>query len=176
MMPELFILQYRALPINQEYPPEGFANIVDPQDTAASPFGWHNDGTTSTISTAYGFDFTDLCTSSDCFRYRSGNNVISYKDSQAGTSLQSSSPLNFIYTYDPTQDPGTSNNLNAARVNTFFVANTIHDISYRYGFNEAAFNFQTNNFQKGGRGNDRVTVSVQDIAGVNNADFATPPE
>jgi extracellular elastinolytic metalloproteinase len=41
---------------------------------------------------------------------------------------------------------------------------------------QAAFNFQNNNFGKGGLGNDRVTISVQSTAGVNNADFSTPPE
>lgn len=41
---------------------------------------------------------------------------------------------------------------------------------------QATFNFQQNNFGKGGVGNDRVTASVQDSAGVDNADFATPPE
>ena len=36
--------------------------------------------------------------------------------------------------------------------------------------------FQNDNFGKGGKGNDRVTVSVQDSAGTNNADFSTPAE
>jgi hypothetical protein len=41
---------------------------------------------------------------------------------------------------------------------------------------QTAFNFQNSNFGKGGTGNDRVTVSVQDAVGTNNADFTTPPE
>lgn len=48
--------------------------------------------------------------------------------------------------------------------------------SVRYGFTEKAFNFQSNNFGRGGRGNDRVTVSVQDKSGLDNANFATPPD
>ena len=48
--------------------------------------------------------------------------------------------------------------------------------SIRYGFTEKSSNFQTNNFGKGGKGNDRITVSVQDKAGMDNADFATPPD
>lgn len=47
---------------------------------------------------------------------------------------------------------------------------------YRYGFDERAFNFQQDNFGKGGVGNDRVQISVQDISGTNNANFATPPD
>ena len=38
------------------------------------------------------------------------------------------------------------------------------------------FNFQNNNFNKGGKGNDRVTISVQDSSGIDNANFATPAE
>lgn len=40
----------------------------------------------------------------------------------------------------------------------------------------AAFNFQTDGMGKGGAGNDTVTVSVQDFAGTDNADFSTPPD
>ena len=50
------------------------------------------------------------------------------------------------------------------------------DITYRYGFTESAFNFQQNNNGNGGRANDRVTISVQDSAGTDNADFTTPAE
>lgn len=41
---------------------------------------------------------------------------------------------------------------------------------------KAASNFQNNNFGKGGAQNDRVTISVQDSSGTNNAQFKTPPE
>jgi extracellular elastinolytic metalloproteinase len=52
----------------------------------------------------------------------------------------------------------------------------VHDIAYKYGFTEQAFNFQQNNFNHGGKGGDRVHLSVQDGSGLNNANFATPPE
>ena len=44
----------------------------------------------------------------------------------------------------------------------------MHDISYMYGFTEAGFNFQNNNFDKGGEGDDRVVISVQDSDGTDN--------
>ncbi|KAF8970324.1 Fungalysin metallopeptidase-domain-containing protein [Flammula alnicola] len=66
--------------------------------------------------------------------------------------------------------------LNAARTNAFFIANIVHDFSYRYGFTEDKFNFQLNNFGKGGNASDRVLISVQDASGVDNANFATPPD
>ena len=36
--------------------------------------------------------------------------------------------------------------------------------------------FQNNNNGKGGKAADRVTISVQDAAGTDNADFSTPPD
>ena len=48
--------------------------------------------------------------------------------------------------------------------------------SIRYEFTEKFLDFQTNNFGKGGKGNDSITVSVQDKAGIDNADFTTPPD
>ena len=90
------------------------------------------------------------------------------------TTTQSSAPLNFIYVQDPTVDPdAVQANVDAARVNAFYVVNTVHDISYLYGFTEAAFNFQNNNFGKGGAGNDRVEVSVQDRSGVNDGEASS---
>ncbi|KAF8056609.1 Fungalysin metallopeptidase-domain-containing protein [Lyophyllum atratum] len=148
---------YLVLPITSEVPTQGFQTITDPQDTTASPNGWHSTGTTSTTAT-------------------DGNNVLSYKSSTSATTPQSSSVLNFIYPQSPSTAPTTTANVHAARVNAFYLGNTIHDFSYRYGFTESAFNFQTNNLGKGGSGNDRVTISVQDSAGTNNADFSTPPD
>ncbi|KAL5526314.1 hypothetical protein ACEPAF_8037 [Sanghuangporus sanghuang] len=84
---------------------------------------------------------------------------------------ESSSGLIFNYPADDTSAPTAGTNLDAARTNTFYVSNTIHDITYRYGFTESALNFQNDNFGNGGVGNDRVTISVQDSAGTNNADF-----
>jgi len=91
-------------------------------------------------------------------------------------SAQSSAGLNFNAVFDDRKAPEDPTNLNAARTNAFYVANVVHDFAYRYGFTESAFNFQIANNGKGGRGNDRVLISVQDASGKNNANFATPPE
>ena len=98
----------------------------------------------------------------------SGNNAIAFKSSQTSTTTESSTGLNFIFTQNANQAPTVQQNLDAARTNAFYIVNTVHDISYVYGFTEAGFNFQNNNFGKGGRGNDRVTISVQDSAGIDN--------
>ena len=59
-------------------------------------------------------------------------------------------------------------NTDAARVNTFYIVNPVHDISYLYGFTEAAFNFQGNNFGQGGAGNNRIQVSALEPSGTNH--------
>jgi extracellular elastinolytic metalloproteinase len=51
-----------------------------------------------------------------------------------------------------------------------------HDLTYRWGFDELAGNFQEANFGKGGKGNDAVIANAQDGSGTNNANFATPPD
>ncbi|TFK97385.1 Fungalysin metallopeptidase-domain-containing protein [Pterulicium gracile] len=94
----------------------------------------------------------------------SGNNALSFINLTTTTAQQSSSPLIFNYTHDPT---------NVARVNAFYVVNMVHDITYLYGFTEAAFNFQINNFGHEGEGQDPVHVSVQDPKGTNNANFGS---
>ncbi|KAI0341873.1 hypothetical protein BDW22DRAFT_1331315 [Trametopsis cervina] len=146
---------YFVLPLSQEYPTAGFEFVTDPQDTDASPNGWHDAGSTLTTS---------------------GNNAVSFKDTDATATSVQSSDGTFDYETDLTQAPGVAINVDAARVNTFYVVNSIHDISYKYGFTETAFNFQNDNNGKGGKGNDRVTISSQQSSGTNNANFGTPPD
>ncbi|KAL9709735.1 hypothetical protein Ac2012v2_006787 [Leucoagaricus gongylophorus] len=149
---------YRVLPITSEVLTQGFQVLTNPQDTTSSPSGWHNTGS--------GADTTNT----------SGNNVITFKGSQSSTTQESSTGDVFNFVQNPNQAPTVQANLNAARTNAFYLVNTVHDFTYRYGFTEATFNFQQDNFGKGGAGNDRVTVSVQDASGLNNADFATPAD
>lgn len=89
---------------------------------------------------------------------------------------QSQSGLIFNYTYDTSMEPSEGSNLDAVRTNAFYVINSIHDIAYRYGFTESAFNFQTNNFKKGGLGEDRVWVMVQYSGSYNDAQFVSRSE
>lgn len=148
---------YRALPIQKQDLTEGFEDIVDPEDMASSPLGWHNDGKTVSNTTA-------------------GNNALAYKGVQTNVTTESQDNLTFIYTQDTATVPTTPANLDAARVNAFYVVNKMHDVAYRYGFTEAAFNFQTDNFNHSGRGNDRIIVSVQTTPGTDNAYFTAQPD
>ncbi|CCO29409.1 hypothetical protein BN14_03422 [Rhizoctonia solani AG-1 IB] len=44
------------------------------------------------------------------------------------------------------------------------------------GFTETAYNFQKDNYGRGGKSNDPVYISVQDSSRVNNANFVTLPD
>ncbi|KAJ7469053.1 Fungalysin metallopeptidase-domain-containing protein [Mycena latifolia] len=148
---------YLVLPITKEVLTQGFETVEDPEDLLASPQGWHWTGTKKSTTTT-------------------GNNVITYKGTTSGVTTQSSSGQVFDFPQTASKAPTTTANVDAARVNNFYLVNSVHDISYRYGFTEAAFNFQKDNFGNGGEEGDRVTASIQDSAGTDNADFSTPPD
>lgn len=110
-----------------------------------------------------------------------GNNVDAYLDRDNNNAADSggrpvSATKTFEYTADLGQAPTISINQMAAVTNLFYLNNVIHDKLYRHGFTEAAGNFQTNNFGKGGAGNDPVLAEAQDGGGTNNANFSTPAD
>jgi Zn-dependent metalloprotease len=132
----------------------------------------------TTINTTAGWMGTSTTTT--------GNNVEAYLDTNAdnapdannGTNLSNghavSATQNFTFPFDTAVDPRTQQA--AVVTNLFYYNNVMHDFSYRLGFTETAGNFQTNNFGRGGLGNDSVRAEAQDGSGTNNANFATPPD
>jgi Zn-dependent metalloprotease len=132
----------------------------------------------TTINTAAGWMGTSTVTT--------GNNVEAYLDTNAdnapdannGTGLSnghaSAPDQNFTFAFSTAVDPRTQQA--AVVTNLFYYNNFMHDFSYRLGFTETAGNFQTNNFGRGGTGNDSVRAEAEDGSGTNNANFATPPE
>ncbi|KAK1224030.1 hypothetical protein PQX77_013091 [Marasmius sp. AFHP31] len=145
--------QYRALPAWRQDITEGLQYILNPEDKEVSPNGWLSGNRTE------------------------GNNVISYKGDLKSTSGANGRLLGLVfdYTYNPAKEPDDSENLDAARVNGFYVANTYHDVLYRYGFTEEAFNYQNNSFGKG-KGGDPIYLSVQDPSETDNARFFPTPD
>ncbi|MGR8948078.1 MAG: M36 family metallopeptidase [Gammaproteobacteria bacterium] len=156
---------YNVLPLPVENPDAGTRAIVSGVAEAnASPFGWHD---TNGLA---GAEFTDS----------RGNNVFVQEDADSdnsgglrpdgGASLDFSPPLN------PQLQP--SGNFESTAVNLFYWSNIVHDILYQYGFDEAAGNFQQNNYGNSGIGGDAVQADFleADEDAVNNALFATPPE
>jgi hypothetical protein len=115
-----------------------------------------------------------------------GNNVEAYLDTDAnntpdpnnttGLSNGHASAANqdFTFPFSTGVDPRTQRP--AVVSNLFYFVNIVHDYTYRLGFTESAGNFQTNNFGRGGTGNDSVRAEAQDGSGTNNANFGTPPE
>jgi extracellular elastinolytic metalloproteinase len=145
-------------------PSDGRVLVVNPANTTASPFGWHD------TNGAAGAEFTTT----------QGNNVQAYTDVDANNSPDAnSSPsggagLSFDFALNLAQAPSAYRP--AAVTNLFYLNNFIHDVQYQYGFDEAGGNFQVNNYGRGGLGNDSVRAEAQDGAGVNNANFGTPPD
>lgn len=110
-----------------------------------------------------------------------GNNVDAYLDANAddladANSRPVSAAQDFNYAFDAASSPSTATNRLLAITNLFYLNNVLHDRLYRHGFTEAAGNFQTNNFGKGGSGNDPVNAEAQDGSGTNNANFSTPAD
>lgn len=163
---------YRVYPLPLRSPDEGDASLeVDPAESVASPHGWHDsDGSPGAEHTT-----------------ARGNNAAAQEDQdandQGGFSPDGSSSLVFDFAADLSRQP--TDYEPAAVVNAFYTVNRMHDILYHYGFDEAAGNFQMDNYGRGGGGGctlnplgdlDAVAVDVQDGAARNNATFQTPPD
>lgn len=146
-----------ALPL--EAPSFGSRSVVsNPWDIVASPEGWHSDGTNNYTNTR-------------------GNNVYAYSDqnntNSPGYSPNGGSSLNFDFPYAEGRYINPFTHRDAAITNLFYMNNRMHDIFYKFGFTEASRNFQTNNFGKGGIGNDAVNAEAFDGSGLNNANFSS---
>ena len=76
----------------------------------------------------------------------------------------------------PGDAPLTAEAQRGAVIQMFYVMNRYHDELYRLGWTEPAFNFQNDNFGRGGIGLDRVSAEGQDSSGSNNANFNTPAD
>jgi extracellular elastinolytic metalloproteinase len=159
--------QYNVYAMPLESPSHGGRTLeVDPADTTASPFGWHDtNGSSGAEST-----------------FTVGNNVDAYEDTNnsnsptGGNSARADGgvSLNFDFPINLSQQPSTYQD--AAITNLFYWNNVIHDVMYQYGFDEAGGNFQENNYGNGGNGSDSVNAEAQDGGGTNNANFSTPAD
>lgn len=169
--PAVASVGYRVYPFPVESANFGARTLENNPWLRAAPgnnaisLGWHYDNTTN-------------------YEYTRGNNVWAQQD-LAGTNAttgfaDTSSTLIPGLTFDRTTDgsvsPSSYSNIRAGIDNLFYWNNIMHDISYQYGFDEAAGNFQADNQGRGGEGNDFVHAFAEDGAGINNADFATPPD
>jgi len=163
-------------------PDDGGRSIVQEHnvyDATASPYGWHDTN---------GFPGHEYTTTQ-------GNNVWAVSDRQAETPLdryltdiseiegfyaQSNGNQAFNFSLDLDDNPVDYQE--AAVTNLFYWSNVLHDIHYQYGFDEAAGNFQMNNYGNGGIGGDPVVALAQNGAGTGSDEFlndsfmTTPPD
>ncbi len=99
-----------------------------------------------------------------------GNNLCDWRASSAQAHFEFAFTNGYAASGDAVADR------QAAVTNLFYWNNVLHDWLYGLGFTEAAGNFQADNFGRGGFGGDAVVADAQDGAGLNNANFATPPD
>ena len=162
-----------AMPL--ESPNHGERTLeVTPHDPDYSPEGWHTAG-------------------SNDYTITRGNNAHAYEDRDAnnapGYAPDGGAGLVFDFPVNFEDQPTTYQD--AAITNLFYWNNIVHDVLARYGFDEAAGNFQATNYTASGAGNDYVQAEAQDGADsadcpstpepndgpcVNNANFGTPPD
>jgi len=113
-----------------------------------------------------------------------GNNLDAFADLVAPDDFSAgdvrpptSATATFDYAFDPTQAPAASaTQIRASAVNLFYVNNWLHDWFYDAGFDENAGNAQTDNFGRGGLGNDAIFAEGQDYADGNTTNMLTPAD
>jgi extracellular elastinolytic metalloproteinase len=155
-------------------------------DAHASPAGWHaipyaNDPSVKGGKSLNGNKFRNTTTTW-------GNNVFAQENWQGQNSYvdnyrpDAGASKHFNYEYDPqeTEKPDAMDEaqkyINTTVAQLFYTTNLVHDLYYRYGFDEVSGNFQQHNFGRGGAENDGVIANAQDGSGFNNANFMTPPD
>ncbi|GAB3822345.1 T9SS-dependent M36 family metallopeptidase [Pontibacter rugosus] len=159
---------YKVFAIPTESPSHGPRVYVSTSaaDEVASPYGWH----------------TTLSTPSVEYTITRGNNVHAYEDPNNNNngainySPDGGPELLFDFPIDFTKQPVEYRD--AAITNLFYMNNIMHDVWYKYGFDELSGNFQVNNYDRGGLGGDDVRAEAQDSRNItatrNNANFSTP--
>ncbi len=165
--PSLLVGAYNVIPLPIESPNHGTRSLIsNPDNPTASPYGWHD------TNGAAGAEFTRT-QGNNCSAYDDDNNTNTA--SNPNDYAEGGATLTFNFSFNPVYSPGTQSE-DAAVTNLFYWTNIIHDIIYQYGMDEAAGNFQENNYGNGGAGSDSVNSEAQDGSGTCNANFGTPTD
>jgi extracellular elastinolytic metalloproteinase len=189
---------YKLWPWGVNDPTCGARKVVhNPYDKIASPIGWHSipkknnvvreGGNLVSGIPSRGGDDSDGDALLN-FTTTWGNNVFA-QENWAGRNLfvsnyrpDAGKNMTFVYKWGASdknhkgEAVEPKSYIDVAVAQLFYTNNLIHDLYYRYGFDEVAGNFQQYNFGKGGKENDGVIANAQDGSGYNNANFATPPD
>ncbi|MBT6848237.1 MAG: hypothetical protein HOA14_12570, partial [Planctomycetaceae bacterium] len=159
--------KYNAIVIPDMNPDEGSQQILeDPADLSVSPFGWHD---TNGVA---GPEFTDT----------RGNNVFvqvgglgARPPNPTGARAQGGPELEFLDQFDPVLNHTEPQNQRSSTTNAFVTLNLTHDILARYGFDEAAGNYQATNYTGLGLPGDAMLTDVDDPDLICNASVAFVP-
>ncbi|KAJ2721768.1 hypothetical protein GGI07_003761 [Coemansia sp. Benny D115] len=137
--------------------------VLNPANRQASPRGWVRAENATTI----------------------GNNVWAQSNPTGGDSYENNyrpgASLNataqtvvFDFPLDLALQPRAYVDFSTTQL--FYTVNTMHDLAYLYGFDEAAGNFQDVNYSGKGVGGDAIVAYSQDGGAMNNAVFLAPPD
>ncbi|KAB5588687.1 Extracellular elastinolytic metalloproteinase [Ceratobasidium theobromae] len=159
-------------------------------DQIASPLGWHtiSRGNNPTGSPEWLMKGNKWYENDKYLNFTTtwGNNVFAQENWEGRNNWienyrpEAGSTLNFDFKYGPKSsnatdiDPKTYIDLSVTQL--FYTSNMVHDLYYRYGFDEESGNFQQDNYGRGGKDGDAVIAHAQDGSGYNNANFMTPPD
>ncbi|KAG8934443.1 Fungalysin/Thermolysin Extracellular metalloproteinase 5 [Tulasnella sp. 418] len=163
--------------------------ITDPWDKVASPYGWHTiPKKNNPTHERAGDDFKGSDEDVLHFSTTWGNNAFAQENWEGRSNFvknyrpDAGSNMTFVYPWGASDKKHAGEKvepksyIDASVTQLFYTTNLVHDLYYRYGFDEVAGNFQQYNFGKGGKENDAVIANAQDGSGYNNANFATPPD
>jgi extracellular elastinolytic metalloproteinase len=175
--------KYKVFPEPFEAPNKPGATHVLTQnngDVIGSPDGWHK------VAGLLSYNFTRGNNAWAFYDPSPGplggvpnTATVAYANNGIGGTPPAVEPFEFDYPFNPAADPTASRN--AAIVNLFYWNNLIHDVFYRFGFDEN-LNFQESHIYSSGlRGpadgqGDAVLAQAQDGGGTNNANFLTLPD
>ncbi|MFP6587507.1 MAG: M36 family metallopeptidase, partial [Pirellulaceae bacterium] len=159
--------KYNAIVMPDMSPDQGIQQILeDPADLLVSPFGWHD---TNGVA---GPEFTDT----------RGNNAFvqvgglgARPPNPTGDRAQGGPELEFLDVFNPDLAHSIEQNQRSSTTNAFVTLNLTHDILARYGFDEAAGNYQASNYTGLGLPGDPMLTDVDDPDVICNASVAFIP-
>lgn len=168
--------QYKVIRWGLNDPSEGNRTLeIGAQDHTASPYGWHevpgkasfNDTRgNNVIASAFGAGMEDYL---EPQRPRPTGK-------KQGQHLLFEFPFPWRAADRQHEELDPAKYADASTVNLFYTLNKYHDLLYRYGFTPASGNFEEAESSEGGRGGDPIVAYAISSAGINNADFTTPPD
>ena len=160
--------RYRVFAFPKDSPLGGGRDLLtDPHFPEYSPAGWHSNGEQENYFTMTVGNHVAVMYDHDSQKLTEVMN--GYYPSE-GNFIDGGSSFNFDFPLDLSLHP--NENKEAAMTNLFYSTNLLHDIFYRYGFDEASANLQEYNFTGEGLGNDGIYVLGQTGESIGEMDNA----